>query len=285
MDKLLVLDTNAVYYLATKPNFKSKLETFIKQNGYKLAMIPMVMVEAVTKSYNFPDDFTNIVAPAFRELRDFDVTVLADQDLLIESLAKGQLDIYNHENQWNQILKYLSICKRINTRLETPIINGTFYIEAKAMATVRNNWEVRYQNDWIWQLKQHGVSASADDRTYSAATKLINKAFLSGSTWDDIIVEIFEKRTQTKISTNRSDVLELFKYIGQEYQCIWNKVIDTGYRPMSGKKKNDYNDMSVMLYSALPNVFVVSGDNNMVNKTSAHADGKIILVDEIMATP
>lgn len=285
MDKFLVLDTNAVYYLATMLGFKSKLKAYVNANGFKLAMVPMVMVEAVTKSYNFPAEFTNIVAPAFKELRDFDITVLSDQDLLIESLAKGSIDILNHDNQWNQILQYLSICKFNGGRLETPTISGTFFIEAEIMAAVRNNWEVRYQNDWIWQLKQCGVSASSVGKAYTDATKKIDKAFLSNPTWDDVIIEIFEQRTSTKVGTNRADVLDLFKYIGQEYQCIWNKVIDSGYRPMSGKKKNDYNDMSVMLYSALSNVFVVSGDMNMVGKTNAHADGKIVLVDEIMALP
>ena len=280
----LLLDTNAVYDLVRRSDVAIGIVKLAKSRNFRIAVAPMVLVECVTKFYEDNEFGNNIIKPAFKKLKNLDAVVLADQDVLLESLSYGDVDLNNYEENWDKILNHLHESNREGENFVYTVKQGKRVIYGKFIRDSRQQWEERYKKDWLWMLEQQGVlnADSLPPTVYAAQTKAINKSFLQQSQWDDIFFKTMQERTGMDLTKKKNDVLELKKYESQEYNTIWNKVINDGYKPFSKSKKNDYNDISVMLYAGLKDVYVFSGDMNMVKKTNAHADGKLFVRDDVL---
>lgn len=276
----LLLDTNAVYDLVRRKNSTEMMLKLAKAQNFQLAVAPMVLVECVTRAFEKENFLREITKPAFKKLKSLQPVILADQDKLLESMAYGDLDLVNHDENWEKILNHFYECEREGVDFVYKVgKKEKRYIHAQFIKDSRNEWEERYIKDWLYMLKSNGVpnADSLSDIDYQSQTKAINPDFLQSNKWENTFFEAMEERTQMNLSDKKQDILDMNRYVKQEFKTIWEKVINSGYRPFSKNKKNDYNDMSVMQYAGLNDVYVFSGDTKMADKTTAVQDGKLFI--------
>ena len=281
----LLLDTNAVYDFSRNVPVAEGIKKLAKERNLKIAIAPMVLVECITKSYEDENFRVTVVKDALEKINLLNPVILCDQDVLLESFAQGNFHLENKEKNWEIILRYFSKCIRENDTFICCIPGNKIVINAKLIYDCRNRWEQRYKQDWIKMLDMQGIkdADTLSQEDYEEKTSGINPSFLEQNAWDEMFFSTMQARSGMKIEDERKQtLLSMVKYESQEYQTIWRKVISDGYKPFSNSKKNDYNDMAVISYAGIPDVYVFSDDLNMSKKSNLRQDGKLFVRSDVL---
>lgn len=274
--KQLVLDTNALYRLSEDRSFFPRLKKRIRKE-YEVVVAPLVLVESMTRALLSESFRKKHIKYAFQKLKDFSPKVLLDQDELFQMVAQNKSNIYTSNNMWSLVINHLNRCyyKKDNDHEEDLYYrtkNGERRIAAYDWTLYRNKWEQQYQTDW------HTMLASIPTMKNKTQKKAYANNLMIPTTWDNVILHVFQQRSGCQVQpSDQPRILDFMKYIGAEYQTIWYNALVNGYHPYSNKNKNDYNDMHLLLYSALPDVYLLTFDYNMFKKVQTiNTMGKII---------
>lgn len=274
--KKLLFDTNALYRLSEDRSFFPKLCKKIK-NQYEIVVAPLVLVESMTRALSNRHFRNQHIRYAFSKLKEFSPRILLDQDELIEMVAVNGTNYFSTNANWSLVVNHMNRCYYKNVEKQGEDLyyktkNGERRIYAYNWQWVRQNWEAQYQTDWKTMLSSIGPFKNITQQK-AFANNLLNTPI-----WNNIILNIFQQRSGHQVTpSNQNQILDFMKYIGAEYQNIWYSALANGYHPYSNKNKNDYNDMHLLLYASLPDVYLLSFDKNMLKKVaSVNTLGKII---------
>lgn len=285
--KTLTLDTNALYDLQRKPTLESKIQAAIDKGEFnQVALTPIVLVEAMTKAYEDRKFFKDIIKPSVKKIKTFRPKIFVDQDVLFDKVAENDTDIFSTEQSWTKIVNNISDCDFEGDTL-VYITNGVKrLIKVDYVAQERAKYEKQYADDWHSMLKFVNPSYANElkiNRPISIKDPEERKkllSFLSSAEWNKAMIDTFNYRANSAIDPSReADILNFVRYMKEEFEYIWKKCVADGYRPFSDSKTNDYHDMHLLLYAAIDDVYLLSRDGQMIKKSSALKDGKVIDVD------
>ena len=288
--KTLTLDTNALYDLERKPALEPKIKAALGRGDFnQVALTPIVLVEAMTKSYEDRKFFKDIIKPSIKKAKRFSPKIFVDQDVLFDKIAEKDPDIFSQEQSWTKIVNNISDCDFEGDSLVYKTNGVKRLIKVDYVTSERAKYEKQYANDWHSMLKLVNPSYASElkiNRPISIQNqderdKLIT--FLSSPDWNKAMVDTFNARASSLVEPSRNnEILNFMRYMKEEYEYIWKKCVTDGYRPFSDSKANDYHDMHLLLYAAIDDIFLLSRDGQMIKKNSAKTDGKVIDVEDFI---
>lgn len=280
MKKTLLFDANSIYNFMYCKSYENELRAYIaKENIEKVGLPPLILCEIISKIQKNPDLFQNCVKGAMTKFNNFSPCSVIDQDKLFDAvknyLCKKVKDeetfenaFFNADIQWYDIQKNLPKASVDNVNLSFNEKGNNKQYKINVVTCARNDWENEYVESWKW------MDENVDK----------DPSILENEKWDKIEKNIFCHRANISDSDieDVSNVAKFMKYMSEEYKAIWKKKIENpDYQPAGKKHKNDYDDMHLVLYAALDNVYVLTNDKNMIDLSSAYKDGKVIYFKDV----
>jgi len=257
-----ILDTNPIRYFTNRKFTTAKeLEVLLERGStgdLRLAYTPTANIELASQIEELPGQFEDI-REAVRHLVDMNAEVLPDfEHRMTEIAIDGQIpsSMYAFWGEMMTCIQKAPDAKALRDGFDDLTTKTHRAVYTDFLADFRAQYEADYLASWSRVLNT--IIPNFEDRVSAGKHTRLSKdeqaaleTFLSSSEWDDTLLAIVAHRGKRLLPTADFEVATVrakVKYFREGFEWLIRKSAADGLRPNTPKRKNDYNDIHLLLY-------------------------------------
>lgn len=293
---MYILDTNAIRYLVnpmfTTDEQRARLLERAAADELRIRYTPIANIELVSQLEEDPACFES-VRGAVRVLLDLRADVLPDfEHRMWEIVADSAIPRSMYEF-WHEMMECLANAPSLaalKAGYDDYKTGHRRQVHTKFLADFRANYEADYMRQWRRVLQQ--IVPDFDARVADGHHTRLERdevaklqQFLDGPEWHAIMLDIIAFRGKKPLPTKSYEIgtiLRKIAFFQSGFEWLVRQSAKAGLRPDVERRKNDYNDIHLLLYvNEFTDDVLVSQDKEFAKKVTLPG-GRLISYDEFV---
>ena len=279
-----ILDTNAIHYLVnpcwTSEAKRSRLLERAEDGQLVINYTPIAPIEMVSQIEADHSKF-DVIKAAASMLVDLGAIPLPDPEDVMGAILTDNPYSQEKAEIWGDIIDILAKgndAQSIVTGFADYTSGKAKRLDMPSLAEFRARYEKNYRDDWKSVLSsivpdfEKKVATGRHTRLGKSEASGLDDFLKNSAEWKNALLNILTHRSQKPLPTKDYDistVMAKIKYFREGLEWLIRQSAEAGLRPDSLKRKNDYNDLHLLLYiNDYNSCVLVSQDKEFSRKVS-----------------